>query len=444
MPVTAIKEFLKLEAAGGIVLVGAAALAMIMANSAFGGLYEAVLEIPVVVQVGALVIAKPLLLWINDGLMAVFFFLIGLEIKREILQGELSSFAQASLPGVAAVGGMVVPALIFVLFNLGDSETLRGWAIPAATDIAFALGVLAILGRRAPPALKIFLLAVAIMDDLGAIVIIALFYTAKLSLISLALAGGGILVLVAFNLLGITRIAAYVLVGVAVWVCVLKSGVHATLAGVAVAFCVPLRARNAEGHSPLEHLEHMLHPWSAFLIVPIFAFANAGVSLQGMTLGSLFSGIPLGIAAGLFIGKQIGVFGFSYAAVRAGICEMPQGTKWVQIYGLSMLTGIGFTMSLFVGTLAYESIEYASAVRVGVLSGSLFSAVGGYLLLLVTGTAEAEVETGDEIESSLETEPIFERVEPSASAVEVAEDARPAESDAGTPAASRRDVPSES
>ncbi len=444
MPVTAIKEFLKLEAAGGIMLVGAAALAMIMANSVLGGTYEAVLEIPVTVQVGALVIAKPLLLWINDGLMAVFFFLIGLEIKREVLQGELSSVAQASLPGVAAVGGMVVPALIYVLFNLGNAEALRGWAIPAATDIAFALGVLALLGRRAPPALKIFLLALAIMDDLGAIIIIALFYTANLSWISLALAGGGILVLFAFNLFGITRVAAYVLVGIAVWVCVLKSGVHATLAGVAVAFCIPLRTRDAEGHSPLEHLEHILHPWCAFLIVPVFAFANAGVSLQGMTLGSLFGGIPLGIAAGLFIGKQVGVFGFTYGAVRAGICEMPPGTNWAQVYGLAMLTGIGFTMSLFIGTLAFESIEHASAVRLGVLSGSLFSAVGGYLLLLVSGRPEAEVETGDDMEPSFEAEPTFERVEPAASAVAAAEDERSDESEADATAGTRRDVPPDS
>ncbi len=444
MPVTAIKEFLKLEAAGGLILVGSAALAMIMANSVLGGAYVAFLEIPVAVQVGALVIAKPLLLWINDGLMAVFFFLVGLEIKREVLQGELSSVAQASLPGVAAVGGMLVPALIYVAFNLGNADALRGWAIPAATDIAFALGVLALLGRRAPPALKIFLLALAIMDDLGAIIIIALFYTENLSWISLALAGAGILVLVAFNLFGITRVAAYVLVGIVIWVCVLKSGVHATLAGVVVALCIPLRARDAEGHSPLEHLEHILHPWSAFLIVPVFAFANAGVSLEGMTLGSLFGGIPLGIAAGLVIGKQIGVFGFTYVAVRAGICEMPAGTKWVQIYGLAMLTGIGFTMSLFIGTLAFEDIEHAAAVRLGVLGGSLISAVGGYLLLLVTGTPEAVVETGNETGSRFETETTFERVEPSAPAVEGAEDERPAESEAGAPATSRRDVPPDS
>jgi len=404
MPVTAIKEFLKLEAAGGIVLIGAAALAMIMANSMFSDTYEMVLAVPVAVQVGTLAIAKPLLLWINDGLMAVFFFLVGLEIKREVSQGELSSIAQASLPGVAAVGGMVAPALIYILFNLGNADALRGWAIPAATDIAFALGVLALLGRRVPPTLKIFLLALAIMDDLGAIIIIALFYTVHLSWISLILAGVGILVLIAFNFFGITRVAAYVLVGVAVWVCVLKSGVHATLAGVVVSFCIPLRIRDAEGHSPLEHLEDILHPWSAFLIVPIFAFANAGVTLQGMSLGSLFGGIPLGIAAGLFIGKQIGVFTFTYAAVRAGICEMPPGTKWVQIYGLAMLTGIGFTMSLFIGTLAFEDIEHVAAVRLGVLSGSLLSAIGGYVLLLLTSTMGTKVEAGDSIESSYETE----------------------------------------
>ncbi len=437
MPGTAIKQFLKLEAAGGIVLFGAAALAMIMANSALGGIYEAVLAIPVAIQVGALVIAKPLLLWINDGLMAVFFFLIGLEIKREVLQGELSSLAQVSLPGVAAVGGMLVPALIYVLFNLGDDGALRGWAIPTATDIAFALGILALLGRRVPPALKIFLLAIAIMDDLGAIIIIALFYTADLSWISLALAGGGILVLVAFNLFGIVRIAAYVLVGVVVWVCVLKSGVHATLAGVAVAFCIPLRTRDVDGHSPLEHLEHMLHPWSAFMIVPIFAFANAGVSLQGMTLGSLFGGIPLGIAAGLFIGKQIGVFGFAYGAVRAGICEMPQGTKWSQIYGLAMLTGIGFTMSLFIGTLAFEDIEHTDAVRLGVLSGSLLSALCGYLLLRVVGTAEPEAG------ALAEAEPVLERVAPAAPAVGGAEGGgeSPPESKSGAPAGTRPDLP---
>ncbi len=440
MPVTAIKQFLKLEAAGGIVLVGAAALAMIMANSALGSFYEAILEIPVAIQIGALEIAKPLLLWINDGLMAVFFFLVGLEIKREVLQGELSSVAQASLPGAAAVGGMVVPALIYVLFNLGDGDALRGWAIPAATDIAFALGVLALLGRHAPPTLKIFLLALAIMDDLGAIIIIALFYTANLSWISLVLAGAGILVLVVFNLLGITRIAAYVLVGVAVWVCVLKSGVHATLAGVVVAFCIPLRARDAEGHSPLEHLEHMLHPWSAFMIVPIFAFANAGVSLQGMTFGSLFGGIPLGIAAGLFIGKQIGVFGFAYGAVRAGICEMPQGTKWGHIYGLAMLTGIGFTMSLFIGTLAFEDIEHAAPVRLGVLSGSLLSALGGYLLLRIVSSAEPEAETLAEAEPTLEVEPAFEPAAPAVGVAEAGGERAPG-SESGAPAGTRRDLP---
>ncbi len=316
MPITALREFLRLEAAGGIVLVISAGLALVMANSFLSPLYQAFLEVPVVVQVGGLILAKPLLLWINDGLMAVFFFLVGLEIKREVLQGELSSLSQASLPGFAALGGMAIPALVYVLVNLGDTETLRGWAIPAATDIAFALGVLALLGRRVPAVLKIFLLALAIMDDLGAIVIIAVFYTSDLSLISLGLAAVGIVILALLNLFNCVRSAAYVMVGLAVWVCVLKSGVHATLAGVAVAFFIPLRAKTEEGHSPLEHLEHMLHPWVAFAILPLFAFANAGVSLGGLTPASLFAPVPLGIAAGLFIGKQLGVFGFTYGAVR--------------------------------------------------------------------------------------------------------------------------------
>ena len=389
MPITALREFLRLEAAGGIVLVISAGLALVMANSFLSPLYQAFLEVPVVVQVGGLILAKPLLLWINDGLMAVFFFLVGLEIKREVLQGELSSLSQASLPGFAALGGMAIPALVYVLVNLGDTETLRGWAIPAATDIAFALGVLALLGRRVPAVLKIFLLALAIMDDLGAIVIIAVFYTSDLSLISLGLAAVGIVILALLNLFNCVRSAAYVMVGLAVWVCVLKSGVHATLAGVAVAFFIPLRAKTEEGHSPLEHLEHMLHPWVAFAILPLFAFANAGVSLEGLTPASLFAPVPLGIAAGLFIGKQLGVFGFTYGAVRLGLARMPQGVSWLQIYGLSLLTGIGFTMSLFIGTLAFDGMDHATGIRLGVLSGSFLSAFGGYFLLRVTSASAA-------------------------------------------------------
>ena len=278
---------------------------------------------------------------------------------------------------------------MFSTVNLGDTETLRGWAIPAATDIAFALGVLALLGRRVPAVLKIFLLALAIMDDLGAIVIIAVFYTSDLSLISLGLAAVGIVILALLNFFNCVRSAAYVMVGLAVWVCVLKSGVHATLAGVAVAFFIPLRAKTEEGHSPLEHLEHMLHPWVAFAILPLFAFANAGVSLGGLTPASLFAPVPLGIAAGLFIGKQLGVFGFTYGAVRLGLARMPQGVSWLQIYGLSLLTGIGFTMSLFIGTLAFDGMDHATGIRLGVLSGSFLSAFGGYFLLRVTSASAA-------------------------------------------------------
>jgi len=384
MPIATIREFLRLEAAAGIVLVISAVLALVMANTFLAPFYQVFLDVPVVVQVGAPKLAKPLLLWVNDGLMAIFFFLVGLEIKREVLQGELSSWSQASLPGFAALGGMVVPALIYVVINLGDPETLRGWAIPAATDIAFALGVLALLGSRAPAALKIFLLALAIMDDLGAIVIIAVFYTADMSLTSLGLAAVGIVILACFNILGVMRLASYILVGLAVWVCVLKSGVHATLAGVVVAFFIPLRAKTEDGESPLEHLEHTLHPWVAFAILPFFAFANAGVSLEGLTFSSLLAPVPLGIAAGLFIGKQIGVFGFSYGAVRLGLARLPQGISWLQVYGLSFLTGIGFTMSLFIGTLAFEDLEHATGVRLGVLLGSLLSGVGGYFLLRFT------------------------------------------------------------
>ncbi len=401
MPIATIREFLRLEAAAGIVLVLSAVLALVMANTFLAPFYRVFLDVPVVVQVGALVLAKPLLLWVNDGLMAIFFFLVGLEIKREVLQGELSSWSQASLPGFAAIGGMAAPALIFVLINLGDPQTLRGWAIPAATDIAFALGVLALLGSRVPAALKIFLLALAIMDDLGAIVIIAVFYTADMSLTSLGLAAVGIVILACFNIFGVMRLGAYLLVGLAVWVCVLKSGVHATLAGVAVAFFIPLRAKTEDGESPLEHLEHALHPWVAFAILPFFAFANAGVSLEGLTFASLLAPVPLGIAAGLFIGKQIGVFGLSYGAVRLGLAKLPQGISWLQIYGLSFLTGIGFTMSLFIGTLAYDDLEHATGVRLGVLLGSLVSGVGGYLLLRFSsspparGSFEAELQQSE-------------------------------------------------
>ena len=381
VPLTAIREFLRLEAAGGIILVGTALAAILLANSPLAFLYDGLLTTPVAVQIGALAVAKPLLLWINDGLMAVFFFLIGLEIKREVLEGELSSLSQTALPAAAAMGGMAVPILVFLAFNAGDALAMQGWAIPAATDIAFALGVLALVGARAPAALKVFLLALAILDDLGAIVIIALFYAAELSLLSLGLGLVGLGVLAAMNRIGVMRIAPYVLVGLVVWVCVLKSGVHATLAGVAVAFCVPLGGKRGGEVSPLKDLEHMLHPWVAFGILPVFAFANAGVSLAGLSFADLLAPLPLGIAAGLFIGKQAGVFGFTYLGVRLGLFRLPQGTNLLHFYGVALLTGIGFTMSLFIGTLAFTDGAFATEVRVGVIGGSVLSALLGFAVL---------------------------------------------------------------
>ncbi len=392
--VSAIREFLKLEAASGILLIGAALLALAIQNSPASWLYDALLSTPVAIKVGALEIAKPLLLWINDGLMAIFFLLVGLEIKRELVEGELSDWNRASLPAVGALGGMAVPALVYLAVNWSDPVTRGGWAIPAATDIAFALGILSLAGRSVPSSLKIFLLALAIIDDLGAIVIIALFYTSDLSVISLALAGLGIGGLMLLNLRGVSRLAPYILIGVVIWVCVLKSGVHATLAGVAVALCIPIRARDGDGEQrePLGHLEHALHPWVAFGIMPLFAFANAGVSFAGMSLASFLEPLPLGIALGLFLGKQVGVFGFSWIAVKAGLCRLPKGVTWAQFYGVALLTGIGFTMSLFIGTLAFDDPQYGVGVRLGVLSGSLVSAVLGYLLVKAASagrTAEA-------------------------------------------------------
>ena len=387
------QAFFQHEAAGGIVLMAAAVLALALDNSPLSTLYDALLGTPVVVQVGALAINKPLLLWINDGLMAVFFFLVGLEIKREIIEGRLSSWQKASLPVVAAIGGMLVPALIYVALNAGDPEALRGWAIPAATDIAFALGVLALLGSRVPPELKVFLLALAIIDDLGAIIIIALFYTSELSVSVLVIAAVGMAVLGFLNMRGVTRLSPYLVTGLIIWVCVLKSGVHATLAGVIIALFIPLRAIDSEGHSPLKKVEHGLAPWVAFGVMPVFAFANAGVALGGLSPSDLLAGIPLGIAAGLFIGKQIGIVGFVWVGVKLGIARLPEGTTWMQVYGVALLAGIGFTMSLFIGTLAFADPTHAAAVRIGVLAGSILSGLLGYAVLrasLPSGKKKAE------------------------------------------------------
>lgn len=380
-PILYLREFLRLEAASGIILVVAAVLAMIMANSPLAPLYIALFDIPVTVQVGAVGIAKPLLLWINDGLMAVFFLLVGLEIKREIREGELSNRDQALLPCIAALGGMIVPAVIYAVLNWHDDTALRGWAIPTATDIAFALGVLTLLGSRVPVSLKVFLTALAIIDDLGAIVIIALFYTAGLSLESLLLAVVALAALFILNKMKVMRISAYVLVGIALWVFVLKSGVHATLAGVALAMAIPMRDPDDPERSPLCDVEHRLHLWVAYGILPLFAFANAGVSLAGISLSAMVESLPLGIALGLFFGKQIGVFGATWLAVKTGIGRMPEGTRWAQIYGAAILAGVGFTMSLFIGTLAFSGHEQAAQVRIGVLGGSTLSALIGYFYL---------------------------------------------------------------
>ncbi len=376
-----IREFMRLEVAGGVLLLTAAVVALIAANSAFAPIYARFLDLPVEFRVGAFAIAKPLLLWINDGLMAVFFLLVGLEIKRELLAGELATIRQAILPGIGAAGGMLVPALIYVGFNAGDPTALNGWAIPAATDIAFALGVLSLLGRRVPAGLKVFLLALAILDDLGAIIIIAVFYTSTLSVGALAAAAVILVLLLTLNRLGVTRIAPYALLGIVLWVCVLKSGVHATLAGVAIAFAVPLKGRGMVTQSPLTHLEHMLHPWVTFLIMPLFGFANAGVSLAGIDAKGLGNPIILGIALGLFLGKQIGVFGFVAAAIALGLARRPDGVTWPMLYGTAILAGIGFTMSLFIGTLAWESTAFAAPLRLGVLAGSLASGLFGYAVL---------------------------------------------------------------
>lgn len=384
-----LRQFLQLESSGGILLLVAAVLALICDNTALSDLYQGFLNLPFGVTLGSLGLVKPLLLWINDGLMAIFFFLVGLEIKREVLAGELSSPAQASLPGIAALGGMALPALVYCLVNQGSPEFLSGWAIPAATDIAFALAVLTLLGDRVPPSLKVFLLALAIIDDLGAIIIIALFYTADLSLVSLGLAAIGLIGLLILNRLNVRRITPYVLIGIFIWVCVLKSGVHATLAGVAVAFFIPFKGEADTEHSPLRRAEHGLHPWVSYAIMPIFAFANAGVSLSGVSVETLLHPLTLGIALGLFLGKQAGVLIAVLIGVALRLCQRPSGASWAQIYGVALLTGIGFTMSLFIGGLAFPDPALAAEIRLGVIGGSLVSAVLGFVVLRLSAAKRA-------------------------------------------------------
>jgi len=375
------REFLAMETAGGILLVAATIVAMVLANSGFAPHYVAFLDIPVAIKLGVLEIAKPLLLWINDGLMAIFFFLIGLEIKREFLKGELSSFSQIALPAIGAIGGVVLPALIYIYVNSGSPENLNGWAIPAATDIAFALAVLSLLGDRVPLALKILLLAIAIFDDLGAILIIAFFYTDQLSINTLLLGlipCAGLLWLSAKN---VTRPAPYILLGIILWVMVLKSGVHATLAGVVTAFAIPMTRRVGAKQGLLVELEHGLHPWVAFAILPLFAFANAGVSFAGVGLECFIEPVKLGISLGLFVGKQFGIFIMLWLAIVLGLARMPTGVNWGMLYGVSVLAGIGFTMSLFIGSLAFEHSGFDAPIRLGVLTGSILSAFVGLVIL---------------------------------------------------------------
>ena len=380
-----LRNFLQMESAGGLVLMGAAALALVAANSPLAGYYDLFIETPVEVRVGGFEIAKPLLLWVNDGLMAVFFFLVGLEVKREILEGELSRPANVLLPALGAVGGIVAPVGLYVLFNYGDSVGMNGWAIPAATDIAFALGILMILGKRVPVSLKVFLVSLAIFDDLGAIVIIAIFYSSKLSINALVVATVCLLILGYLNWRRVSAVPAYILIGVVMWVAVLKSGVHATLAGVALAMFIPMRSKDEPERSPLRELEHDLHTVIAFGVLPLFAFVNAGISFAGMSFSDLLHPVSLGVASGLFVGKQLGVFLLCLLAIWLGIAELPEGASWGSLYGVAILSGVGFTMSLFIDTLAFQNLPADTVfdfdARLGILLGSLASGVLGYIVL---------------------------------------------------------------
>lgn len=375
------REFLRLETAGGLILVFAALLALVLANSPLAELYEYVLNMKLTFTLEGFGVSKPLLLWINDGLMAVFFLLVGLELKREVVEGQLSGPDQIVLPALAALGGLVVPALIYWAVNRGNVQGMNGWAIPTATDIAFALAILSLLGSRVPASLKIFLTTIAIFDDLAAIIIIAVFYSADLSVASLAAAGAGIAVLLVLNRLGVQHLAAYLITGVFIWLFVLKSGVHATLAGIAVAAFIPLKG--GDDHSPSRHLEHILHPWVAYGVLPIFAFANAGISFTGISSDVVLGTVSTGIVLGLFVGKQLGVFGMTAMAIGLGIARKPEGSTWPMLYAIALICGVGFTMSLFIGSLAFEhgGFEQGAAVRIGVIVGSLVSGFCGWLLL---------------------------------------------------------------
>ncbi|RLA77270.1 MAG: Na+/H+ antiporter NhaA [Epsilonproteobacteria bacterium] len=377
-------ELIKSDSVGGVLLIVAMLLALLLVNSPLSHFYDYFLHVPMEIRVGALHIDKTLHHWINDGLMAIFFLMVGLEVKREILEGHLSSIGQVALPAIAAIGGILFPALVYLFFNYGDPVTTPGWAIPTATDIAFALGILSLLGNRVPVSLKIFLMALAIIDDLGAIIVIALFYTVDLSLISIYIASAALAVLIIFNMLGFSRKSIFFAVAAVLWVSVLKSGVHATLAGVAFAFTIPMMAKNPQGQtfSPLKEIEHGLHPWIVFFILPLFAFVNAGVDMRGISLDQMSGPVPIGIMLGLFLGKQIGVFSLSWLAIKLKIASMPKGSNWLMLYGVSLLTGIGFTMSLFINSLAFPDDQlFGGTDRLAILIGTFLSATIGYLVL---------------------------------------------------------------
>ncbi|RXJ87708.1 Na+/H+ antiporter NhaA [Arcobacter sp. CECT 8985] len=385
-----IRDYIKKESSSGVILIFITVLALLFQNSYFSSEYNTLLKTQITFAFGdLLLIQKPLILWINDGLMTIFFLLVGLEIKRELLAGHLSSKSKIALPAIGAIGGMAIPAIIFTVFNYGDDFSMKGWAIPTATDIAFALGILSLLGKKVPVSLKIFLMALAIFDDLGAILIIAIFYTSDLSILSIFAAVTCTIVLIIMNKLKIIRPTAYILVGIILWISVLKSGVHATLAGIILAFTIPIALKDEKNKtiSPLKNLENNLHFWVAYFILPIFAFVNAGVSLKGLSFEQLFSNVSLGIMLGLFLGKQLGVMSFVFIAVKLKIAKLPKCTNWIQMYGVSVLTGIGFTMSLFIDSLAFQDSDvYAYTDKLAILIGSIVSGIVGYLILRYTKT----------------------------------------------------------
>ncbi|MEX0943674.1 MAG: Na+/H+ antiporter NhaA [Pseudomonadales bacterium] len=380
---TFISDFLKHEQAAGIMLIGASIIAILLANSAFDQYYQLLIDTRVMVAVGAFEIAKPLLLWVNDGLMAVFFLLVGLELKREVVDGELSEVRKVILPALGGIGGMAVPAAIYVYLNFDDPVAIQGWAIPAATDIAFALGILTLLGSRVPASLKIFLTSLAIFDDIGAIVIIALFYTSHISLAALIVAAICLSLLFYLNRRGVLETSPYIVIGAVMWAALLKSGVHATLAGILLAMFIPIRSARAPGVSPLKDLEHNLHAVVAFFILPVFAFCNAGINFTGIGIEAITHPVPFGIALGLFFGKQLGVFGLCWLGVKAGLAKLPEDISWLSLYGVAVLCGVGFTMSLFISSLAFQETGVNTMVdeRLGIIIGSVLSGVVGFLII---------------------------------------------------------------